>query len=482
MLVMSTGMTGTVITGDEVQFHKNGETWMTLPVGMTYERAAEILAAKQKEEETVVSFDRTFHYRPDDGAAAAAEVLKSLYGLTIGKSTWFSPPKIRTIAIGVNKTRQVPWGLIEIPALKGSSINLGTKIDADYGPVFYVTVGSPKKHKAEIEKLFDAIDLHLREHSIYRGKALVGADELEFLDTATFDASKIVFSDDVTGTLRAGLFGAIEHADALRTDGIPLKRALLLYGPYGTGKSSVGMMTAQVAERNDWTFLMARTGKDKIKDVMRTAKLYQPAVVFVEDIDTQSSTAKPQEVSSLLETFDGITAKGTEVILVMTTNKIDEIHAGLLRPGRLDYIVEIATLDRNGTERLVRAVVEAGKLADDVDFDKVYAEMTDFEPAFVRATADRAKTFALVLAEGKPDYLLTTGALTGAARSLHPQLARLRAASEGIPEPEIKTALESLVGEKVGSLLDKVRIVDGDGDSYSGLRVGEELNPLRQLS
>jgi transitional endoplasmic reticulum ATPase len=469
------GVQGEIITGEEVRFHKNGETYMVFPAGMTYERAIEILKAKQKEENTVVSFQRIFRFRPDDGANAAAEVLKRRYGLTIGKSTQTMfgehPPVIRTIAVGPNKTKQVPWGKISIPALKGADIQLTATHDEDYGPVFAVVVQSPKKHKPEIEKLFDEIEQELRDHSIYRGKALVGADQLEFLDVSKFDASKIVFSDEVTATLNAGLFGALDYADEFRADGIPLKRALLLYGPYGTGKSSVGNMTAQVAERNGWTFLMARSGKDKIKDVLRTAKLYQPAVVFVEDIDAQSATSKPQEVSELLESFDGITAKGTEIILVMTTNHVDLIHAGMMRPGRLDFVVKIGALDRNGTERLIRAVVASHKLDASVDFDAVYDQMDGFEPAFVKATADRAKTFALTRNQGKPDYVLMTEDLVNAAQSLHPQLELLRAATEGIPEPEIETALSKLFDDRLG----KVEVRDSDDDVMYTLAMAEAV-------
>src|SRR6185437_2620503 len=150
-------------------------------------------------------------------------------------------------------------------------------------------------------------------------------------------------------------------------------------------------------------------------------------------------------------------------------NHVDQIHAGMMRPGRLDFVVEIAALDRNGTERLVRAVVAPGKLDPTVDFDEVYKNMEKFEPAFVRATADRAKTFALTRAEGKPDYVLTTKDLVSAAQSLHPQLELLRKASEGIPEPEIETALAKLLDERIGN----VEVHDNYGDKMFDLIVPE---------
>lgn len=468
LMVMAALSRGTQITGDEIKFHDDGSKDIVLPRDATYEWAIDTLQRKMREQETVVSFTRTYTYRPDDGAHAAAIVLKELYGLTIGKATetFFGSrlPELRTITIGFGKTEQVPWGLIEIPSLPGAQIRLTESEHEHHGPVFAVKVDAARKHKAEIEKLFDAIETKLKTGSIYRGHALVGARTLEFMDLTEFDAAKIVFSSAVTETLNNALYGAIRNAKAMAADGIPIKRSILLYGPYGTGKSSVGQITGQIAERYGFTFLQARTGEDNVADVLRTARMYEPAVVFIEDIDNQTSTANPQDVAKLLETFDGITAKGSKVIMVMTTNKIDDIHAGMLRPGRLDYIVEIANLDRQGCEGLIRAIVDPGKLAADVDFDKVYEQMTEFEPAFVKATADRAKTWALNRTGGKRTYKLTTADLAGAAQSLHPQLARLRNAQEGIPEPTLDVAFRRMAQDAAADAVAEMPIHDNYGD------------------
>jgi hypothetical protein len=468
MMMLAALSSGTQITGDEIKFHEDGSKDIVLPRNSTYEWAIDTLQRKMKEQETIVSFTRIYTYRPDDGAHAAAIVLKDLYGLTIGKATvtFFGskPPELRTIAVGPNKTQQVPWGLIEIPSLPGAEIRLTETEHDQHGPVFAVMVKAARKHKAEIEKLFDAIDAKLKTGSIYRGHALVGARTLEFMDLSEFDATKIVFSSAVTETLNNALYGAIKNAKAMAADGIPIKRSILLYGPYGTGKSSVGQITGQIAERYGFTFLQARTGEDNVADVLRTARMYEPAVVFIEDIDNQASSSNPQDVAKLLETFDGITAKGSKVIMVMTTNKIDDIHAGMLRPGRLDYIVEIANLDREGCEGLIRAIVDPGKLASDVDFDKVYEYMTEFEPAFVKATADRAKTWALNRTGGKRTYKLTTADLAGAAQSLHPQLARLRNAQEGIPEPTLDVAFRSMVEDAATAAVADMPIFDNYDD------------------
>lgn len=466
MALLTEATVGTPIEDSDVQFHK--ETYFAVPEGTTYEHAIKVFETKRAEQDQVFAVDKLYDYRPLDGANAAANVLKEMFGITTGKAvtTMFGvePPRFIDIEVGPGQTRQVPWGTVALPSLKGVTIELQMIQDRERGPLFYISASTPKRYKNQIEDFLGRVNKELKENSIYRGKALVGAHELEFLDVRGFDAAKICFSDEVTAALEAGLFGPIKYTDALKKEGIEPKRAVLLYGPYGTGKSSVGMITAQLAEKNGWTFLQARTGKDALKDVLRTAKLYQKAIVFAEDIDTQSTTTDPQKISELLEIFDGITAKGSEIILVMTTNNVEKIHAGLMRPGRLDFMVEVSHLDLPGVSRLIKAVVPDGKLSEDVDYVKVYEQMVvdgePFLPAFVRAAVSRSITLAVTRTGGDPNYFLTTEDLAGAAMSLHAQLRMLRAATEDLPQPQLNAAMETMLREAI----DGAGLIDNYGD------------------
>ncbi|MGH8880018.1 MAG: AAA family ATPase, partial [Stackebrandtia sp.] len=270
--------------------------------------------------------------------------------------------------------------------------------------------------------------------------------ELKFMDTSHFDASQIVFSDEVTATLDGGLFAVLRYEDSLRQAKIPTKRSVLLYGPFGTGKSSIGLITAQIATRHEWTFLSAKAGRDKLRHVLQTAKLYEPAVVFVEDIDTHTpSAADKVAISELLDVFDGIASKGDKLLVVMTTNHIEDVPAGMLRPGRLDFAIPIDGLDRNGVEKLIKAVCPPGLLSDDIDYDSVYAEMDGFQPAWVKAVADRAKSFAIDRENGDLRFKLSTPDLVNAARSLHAQLSLMNDASEGTEVDPFAEAFEKAI-------------------------------------
>ena len=452
-----------IITGEEVEFHDGPK--IVLPRGMTFSKAFKILERLQQEAETETMFEQVFRYRPDDGANAAYHAMKARWGMALGKitETFFGtrPAEQRTINVAFGETLTVPWGRIEVPTLPGLNIYLLEHEDEEWGTIFRVVGKGPKKYKEEMDGLFDDLASYLRNFSIYRGKAIIGSSSPEFMNV-NIDRSKIVFSDEVEALLEGMVWSPIRYADAMRRENIPLKRALLLHGPYGTGKSSAGLLTAQVAVANGWTFLSAKPGRDKVEDVLRTARLYEPAVVFVEDIDAEANNGEANAVTKLLDAFDGITSKGGELQIVLTTNHLDRIHKGMLRPGRLDAIVEIAGLDRGGVERLIKAVVPAGKLAEDVDYDAVYAEMDQFLPAFVRESINRAVSFAVSRQQGKGNYVIDTSDLVYAAHSLLPQLAALNDAGEGVLIPTIDQAFLARIKEAVSNM----ETFDGNYENY----------------
>ncbi|HOY80542.1 MAG TPA: ATP-binding protein [Rhodoglobus sp.] len=462
-----------VITGDEVEFHDSPK--MVLPRDMTFRKAQTVLQRLHDEAETETVFQRTFRYRPNDGAYAAWTCMKARWGMATaaGMPGFFGmqPAETRTIGIGVGKTMQVPWGLVQIPSMEGLEFYVTETNDDEYGKVSLLYAKGPKKYKSQVESLFDDVEAFLATNSIYRGHALIGSSKLDFLDTS-LDLSSIVFSTDVLELLEGTIWGPIRYSDAMRREGVPLKRSILLHGPFGTGKSSAGLLTAQVAAQHGWTFISAKPGRDKVEDVLRTARLYEPAVVFVEDLDSQANTNEADAVSRLLDAFDGITSKGGELIMVLTTNHLDRIHKGMLRPGRLDAMVEIAGLDRASIEKLIKAVVPKNRLADTVDYDAVYASMDGFLPAFVREAITRAVSFAVTRAQGQGSYVIDTPDLVHASRSLLPQLEALNDAGEGKPKPTLDRAFNELVENALG----EVRVFDGHYDQFHQVKVGADEN------
>lgn len=444
-----TGALGGIPVDADVKTHD--KPYVIYPEKLTIDQVIKMLQRKRREWEEEFSFIRTFRYRPEDGAVATAKMLKETFGITAGKAQQGMmgkiPPQFLTIEIGPGVTTDVPWGAVAIPALgEDATLHFGDAFGM-YGAELSLRLVAAKKHKAQVEAFFDAIARELEINSIYRGHALRGADSLSFMDLSKFDASKIVYATDVHATLDAAVFGILRNMEGALRAGAPMKRSVLVHGPFGTGKTSLGLITAQEATRWGWTFLSAKAGEDDLEAVLKTATLYEPAIVFVEDVErfTPEETDK-NGVARLLDMLDGIETKGAKVILIMSTNHAEQIPAGMLRPGRTDYVIRIAGLDPDAAERLIRAAIPEHLLDPYIDWPRVHAEMEGFQPAWVRAVLDRARDAALARTNSS-HFTLTTVDLVTAARSLADQLDMMNSALEGAPVNPLDQALVRLMEE-----------------------------------
>lgn len=429
---------------------------------------------KQQEQET--RFSRVFNFRPLDGARALSKALKRVFGTSGHQKAQFSffgttPPELRTISVSYTDTEQVPWGEIAVPIFQGTMRTTHVN-DATYGPLFRLVIDAPRKYRGHVDGLFKLVEEELRSNSIYKGKAIDGQTEPDFIDLSGVDPDRVIYSADVREQLATNVWTPLRHAEVLRELKVPLKRAVLLEGSYGTGKTLAAFLTAQVAIEEGWTFIYCRPGKDDLDTVVSTARLYQPAVVFFEDVDTIAQDGNADNVTRLLDIFDGITAKGTELMIVMTTNHADRIHKGMMRPGRLDAAIHFGALDRDGVKALIESVIPSGMLDTSVDYDLVYESMIGYTPAFCKESIDRAIRYAVTRMGGRPD-VLNTHDFVSAANGLRPQLRLMEEAGEGKITPPLDLRFKELIGEKVVDVLGGAEIVRrGYDETFADIVVG----------
>jgi len=427
-----------------------------LPQRMDLGSAISFLREKQLEDENEMNFSRTFRYRPWDGARATMAALRRAFGIVSQRGSQGQgavAPELRTIPVSATETEQIPWGGLAVGHLPGCTLSLGQVKDPDYGILFTLSAVGPRRYRHHIEGIFRLVEEELASNSMYRGKAFDGQEVPQFLDLSGVDASKVVYTDQVIDRLEADIWALIRYPDQMRKMGLPLKRAVLLEGPYGTGKTLAAYLTAQISQEHGWTFIYGRPGRDELEEVMATARLYQPAVVFFEDVDTIAHSDGVDHVSRMLDILDGIQSKGTEIICILTTNHIDRIHKGMVRPGRLDAVIHIGALDAPAIGRLVHSLVPDSLLSEDVDWGTVGAAMEGFMPAFCKEAIDRAMRWNLARNHGVSTSL-TTGDFVAAAEGLRPQLELMGKAAEGARADTIGSAFERTVKQSIdGTLL-----------------------------
>jgi chaperone BCS1 len=139
--------------------------------------------------------------------------------------------------------------------------------------------------------------------------------------------------------------------------GIPYHRGYLFYGPPGTGKTS---LVSALAANFGLSVYLINLGDFSDRTLMNAVNQVSPnSVLLFEDIDCMKSGkarvaasaggddgigANKETVverngvtlSGLLNALDGFYAP-TNVLFMMTTNRIETLDEALLRPGRIDY-------------------------------------------------------------------------------------------------------------------------------------------------
>ena len=104
---------------------------------------------------------------------------------------------------------------------------------------------------------------------------------------------------------------------------------------------------------------------------MSLARLLQPAMVVIEDVDLiarsrddRRSACDESLLNGLLNEMDGL-RENSDVLFILTTNRPQDLEAALAnRPGRVDQAIEVPVPDAPSRDKLVRLYARGLKMAD----------------------------------------------------------------------------------------------------------------------
>lgn len=142
---------------------------------------------------------------------------------------------------------------------------------------------------------------------------------------------------------------------------IPIKKGIVLCGPAGVGKSSIGRWLAY--QLNGKLFPIGNdagiTGSsftELLEQTMNLAYKNAPAVVFIDDVDV--ICGKEDSYRALLTTLDGLSNKSRVNVCVMVTcMNLARIPSALLRGGRLEMVLRVG----KPTKDTIVEILDAGK-------------------------------------------------------------------------------------------------------------------------
>ncbi|MBI2572251.1 AAA family ATPase [Candidatus Woesearchaeota archaeon] len=192
--------------------------------------------------------------------------------------------------------------------------------------------------------------------------------------------------------------------------GIQPPKGILLYGPPGTGKT---LLAKAVAHSTNATFIevvgselvqkFIGEGAKLVKDIFTMARKKAPTIVFIDEIDAlaatrmDTGTSGEREVNrtfmQLLAEIDGFKPLDN-VKIIGATNRLDILDPAMIRPGRLDRLIEVGLPDDDGRHEILKVHTQRMSLQK-VDLKKVSKLMINFSGAEIRAACTEAGFFAI---------------------------------------------------------------------------------------
>ncbi len=191
--------------------------------------------------------------------------------------------------------------------------------------------------------------------------------------------------------------------------GARVPKGLLLYGPPGTGKTLLAKAVAHEAgaafysqSASAFVEMFAGLGAARIRKLFEEARRNAPAIVFIDELDAVGAARggghglnreQDQTLNQLLVELDGFDAGG-EVVVMGASNRLQDLDAALLRPGRFDRHVLVAPPDVAAREAILRVHTRGKPLADGVDLAQIARQTAGLTGADLANIANEAAIFA----------------------------------------------------------------------------------------
>jgi transitional endoplasmic reticulum ATPase len=199
---------------------------------------------------------------------------------------------------------------------------------------------------------------------------------------------------DIVKRARLLIETPLKYRKALDAIGARSIRGVLFTGDPGTGKT---MLARIIAKESNVRFYLIKGPEivskwhGQTEDILRkifahAATNAEGAIIFFDEIDSIASQrdedaheASKRLVAQLLTLMDGFTK--SNVVVIATTNRPQDIDVALLRPGRFDWEINFPLPDESGREEILRISSKEISTAGLLPYSNIAARTEGWSPA-----------------------------------------------------------------------------------------------------
>jgi transitional endoplasmic reticulum ATPase len=223
--------------------------------------------------------------------------------------------------------------------------------------------------------------------------------------------------------LKQAIEWPLKNPESFKKMGIRPPSGVLLFGPPGCGKTLLAKAVATESEANfisikgpELLSMWVGESEKGIRKIFRRARQVAPAIVFFDEIDSiatkrgegPGSHVGDRVLNQLLTELDGVETM-RNVVFVAATNRPDMLDPGIMRPGRIDKLINIPAPDNKARLSILKVhtkpVVSKKMLGEDVDLEAIAKATEGFSGADLEGLIREAALLALKENNLKPGKL-----------------------------------------------------------------------------